>query len=298
MWRGNKTIVSSRAYSVAIHPFPGKGELIVLFAGHEQTEPSHHVGPQVRDYYLIHHVLDGKGTFQCMGSKYDIGPGQSFIVFPGELIRYDSDSEAPWRYRWIAFKGTLADQLLSELGISQHHPVVQPVNPRRTAAQFHRMEQVLKRADTSSDLESGGIIRIVLAGYVKEDRAPLPAGKAVHSPSEEQVERAIRWLTLQYAQPISIQHIAQALGYHRTHLSKLFKQYTGISPMQYLLKIRMDRAKLLLQEELTVEQVASSVGFADSLYFSKQFKKWHGCTPSEYRSGDGISALLNYNDCQ
>ncbi|MNO02539.1 DNA-binding transcriptional regulator AraC [compost metagenome] len=53
--------------------------------------------------------------------------------------------------------------------------------------------------------------------------------------------------------------------------------------MQFLLKIRMERARLLLSEPLTVEQVAASVGFPDALYFSKQFKKWYGQAPTDYR---------------
>ncbi|WJH37586.1 helix-turn-helix transcriptional regulator [Paenibacillus sp. CC-CFT747] len=77
--------------------------------------------------------------------------------------------------------------------------------------------------------------------------------------------------------------MAQTLGYHRTYLSKIFKQQTGLSPMNFLLKIRMERARLLLEKPLTIEQVASSVGFSDALYFSKQFKKWYGASPSDYR---------------
>jgi len=59
--------------------------------------------------------------------------------------------------------------------------------------------------------------------------------------------------------------------------------------MNYLLKIRMERAKLLLLEPLTIEQVASSVGFTDALYFSKQFKKWYGRSPSEYRQDNDFN---------
>jgi AraC-like DNA-binding protein len=231
-----------------------------------------------------------------MGKQYEIKTGQSFVIFPGELIRYDSDGVEPWSYTWIAFKGTLADQLLSGLGISQYNPIAQPTNHRRTAALFRRLYTVLAKAEPSCDLESGGLMRLMLAGYVKEGGTLVTAGKATHNPIEEQVERTIRWLTLQYAQPISIQEIAHSLGYHRTHLSKIFKQYTGASPMHFLLKIRMDRAKLLLQEELTIEQVASSVGYPDSLYFSKQFKKWHGTTPSDYRNNFHTRAP-DYNDC-
>ncbi|MNL58409.1 Arabinose operon regulatory protein [compost metagenome] len=78
--------------------------------------------------------------------------------------------------------------------------------------------------------------------------------------------------------------MAATLGYHRAHLSKAFKQKTGLSPKQYLLKMRLDKAKSLLTGTLTIDQVASSVGFNDALYFSRQFRKFSGMSPSEYRS--------------
>jgi AraC-like DNA-binding protein len=123
-----------------------------------------------------------------------------------------------------------------------------------------------------------------LAALMDTDAAPTPS--PLTEPSSEmnrQIEHAIRWLTLQYSQPISIHQMSQSLGYHRTHFSKMFKQQTGLSPINFLHKIRMERAKLFLLESLTVEQVASSVGFSDSLYFSKQFHKWSGQSPTEYR---------------
>jgi len=97
------------------------------------------------------------------------------------------------------------------------------------------------------------------------------------------VKQAIQFLTLQFTQPISIARLASLLGYHRTHLCKLFKQSTGLSPMQYLMQIRMQRAELLLGTPMPVEQVASSAGFPDALYFSKKFRSWSGQSPTEYR---------------
>ncbi|MNN42803.1 HTH-type transcriptional activator RhaS [compost metagenome] len=101
---------------------------------------------------------------------------------------------------------------------------------------------------------------------------------------DRQIDQAIRWISLQFHQQISIDQIAATLGYHRGHLSKAFKQRTGLSPKQYLLKMRMDKAKGLLEGTLSVDQVASSVGFNDALYFSKQFRKYFGIPPSEYRA--------------
>jgi AraC-like DNA-binding protein len=269
--------------SVAINPFPSKGELVVLFAGHEQTGPIHRVGPQVRDYYLVHCVVSGRGRFRCMGNEYELGPGELFFIFPGELVYYESDADDPWRYRWIGFHGSDAGRLLALLDLSPQRPTLRGGNERRNAAAFHAVERTLREADPGCDLRAEGCLRLLLGDWARS-RAAVPARKQAEHPARHHVEQAVRWLNLQYSKPISIEEMARTLGYHRTYLSKIFKQFTGLPPMGYLLKVRMERAKQLLQEPLTVEQVASSVGYPDALYFSKQFKKWYGCTPSEFRA--------------
>jgi AraC-like DNA-binding protein len=277
--------------STSFNPRPGKGELTVLFGGVSQTHPLHAVGPQVLDYYLVHYVLSGRGTFRTLGKDYQLKAGDSFFIYPGELVSYTSDEQEPWRYRWIGFKGSSAEELLSLSGITRGQPVATAAAERRMAALYHRVMRTLQSGTPSADMQAGGYLRLILGEYMQnQTEASIP--KEEGSVIQQQVEQAIRWLTLQYYQEISIEQMAQTLGYHRTHLSKMFKQHTGMSPMSFLLKIRMERAKLLLHEKLTIEQVASSVGFSDPLYFSKQFKKWYGRSPSEYRQD-----LSNPYDC-
>ncbi len=276
--------MNSDYFSVAINPYPGKGEVAVLFSGSDRTLPSHKVGPQVLDYHLVHYVISGFGSFQCMGRDYRLTKGDSFFIFPGELVSYQSDEVNPWKYRWIGFKGTYVDQLLSISGISSHKPVVKTGNNRRVAALYHSVQQVLDQGKANCDLQADGYMRLLLAEYAHDLPLSPEAKPEATTDIRKQIEQAIRWLTLQYYQPISIESMSHNLGYHRTHLSKMFKQHTGMSPMNFLLKIRMERAKLLLNKPLTIEQVASSVGFTDALYFSKQFKKWSGSSPTDYRN--------------
>jgi hypothetical protein len=86
-------------HNVAFNPHSDKGELSVLFSGKAQTKPNHKVGPQVLDYYLVHYVVSGRGSFRCMGQDYHLEQGSSFFIFPGELVSYASDAEHPWYYR-------------------------------------------------------------------------------------------------------------------------------------------------------------------------------------------------------
>ncbi|MNP33895.1 HTH-type transcriptional activator Btr [compost metagenome] len=175
------------------------------------------------------------------------------------------------------------DELLARLDISPQKPVIQNAYSPKTSSLFRRMERVFSKGEPSCDLQASGYLRLILAELTGNRQRQETSDPEPEAQITRQVEQAIRWLTLQYSQQISIEHMAQTLGYHRTHLSKMFKQHTGMSPMQFLLKIRMERARLLLSEPLTVEQVAASVGFLDALYFSKQFKKWYGLAPTDYR---------------
>jgi AraC-like DNA-binding protein len=270
-------------YGVAINPYPSRDELSVLFSGHSQTSADHKVGPLVHSHHLLHYVTSGKGIFHCLGKEYRLEAGAAFFIYPGELVRYDADPDSPWAYRWIGYKGGHVDELLARLDISSQKPVIQNTYSSKTSSLFRRIERVFTNGAPSCDLQASGYLRLILAELVSNRQRQETSIPEPEAQITRQVEQAIRWLTLQYSQQISIEHMAQTLGYHRTHLSKMFKQYTGMSPMQFLLKIRMERARLLLSEPLTVEQVAASVGFPDALYFSKQFKKWYGLAPTDYR---------------
>ena len=94
----------------------------------------------------------------------------------------------------------------------------------------------------------------------------------------------------------------RVLVYNRAYLSRIFKQETGLSPVTYLLKLRIDKSRQLLRErpDLSIEQVSASVGLPDALYFSKQFKRFHGEAPSLYRERNtvptttsGVAGTLN-----
>lgn len=272
--------------NLAINEAPSRGELSVLFSGQSITEPLHHVGPSVHDYGIVHYIQSGKGTFTIRGVTYEVGEGDSFFIFPGELHHYVADEREPWKYRWIGYRGTGADQLLASIGIGPHAPIVQNYRTHRVEAMFRNVYKALQLGGVAGDIEAEGYTRVAFAEYARSTVKGNTSQKAdKRSDIERQVEQAARWLSLQFDKSISIDELAHTLGYHRTYLSKMFRKQMGESPMQFLLRVRMERAKtLLMTTRLTIEQVAASVGYEDALYFSKLYKKWYSCSPSTHRS--------------
>ncbi|MEC0169615.1 AraC family transcriptional regulator [Paenibacillus graminis] len=266
---------------------PEEQDLAVLFSGEGKPFPGHKIGPSVHDYYLIHTVLAGEGSFQSSTVTQQCQKGDTFVIFPGSLFSYQADVQNPWYYAWVALQGTGVSGLLSDIGITKERPLLHTENISELHRLYERTRLCFKQSayPRLESLEASGWTRLLLHHFGQDNLALLPARpKELPEIIDRQIDQAIRWISLQFHQQISIDHMAATLGYHRAHLSKAFKQKTGLSPKQYLLKMRMDKAKSLLSGTLTIDQVASSVGFNDALYFSRQFRKFSGMSPSEYRS--------------
>ncbi|NBD23579.1 AraC family transcriptional regulator [Paenibacillus glycinis] len=273
-------------YTVLSNPVPDShGDLYVLFAGESQTKPGHLIGPKVYDFYLMHHVLSGSGSFVCAGIRHELRAGHTFLIHPEQLISYESSEADPWRYRWIAFHGGPAQALVAETGLEPASPLLDTGRNPRIAVLFHHIMRAFRHNDRSAHLRAAGYLQLLFAEYASALTEADAAAQQRGDEGEALTQQVLRYLSTQYAEPISIENMADSLGYNRAYLSRLFKRQTGVTPVTFLLKLRIDKAHLLLRErlELTVEQIAASVGFQDPLYFSKQFRRFYGQSPTAYR---------------
>lgn len=280
----NTYFVVSNPYSETIS---GQQELRILFVGSSQTRSGHQNGPKIFDYYLIHHILSGRGVFTSGDQTFHLGKGDSFLIEPGRLVTYRADEDAPWHYRWIAVQGEQAAKQLAACGVDWDQPIVRSAGEHAEAGKWiERTQTTFKQKKPGGDLKAKGYFYLLLAEFKEKLRAQeLPEAHEL-SRIEQHVKQVVHQLTTQYAEPIRIEALAESLGYHRAYFSKMFKKFNHVSPVTFLLHLRLGKARQLLRErkELTVEQIAYSVGFNDPLYFSKQFKRYHGTSPSEYRA--------------
>lgn len=74
----------------------GVGELSFLFCGRQNCAPGDSVGPAVREHYLLHFCLSGRGVYQAQGRSYAIGPGEGFLILPDEVTSYQANQSEPW----------------------------------------------------------------------------------------------------------------------------------------------------------------------------------------------------------
>jgi AraC-like DNA-binding protein len=105
-----------------------------------------------------------------------------------------------------------------------------------------------------------------------------------HDPHERVIQHVMRVLSANVQNPwFRVADAFAEVPLSRDHVRRLFKERAGMSPIQYLVALRMTRAKELLQMGFTVKETADKVGLDDQYYFSRLFRKTQAMSPSEYR---------------
>ena len=257
-------------------------DLCVYHCGMEECEPGHSYGPAVRDHFLIHYILDGQGRFHIDGKVYNLHKNQGFLICPDIVTYYEADREDPWTYTWVGFQGVKAEMYLRYAGLTRENPVF-------TYDKGDYIRECFSKMIDASKLKKGGEIRLQGLLYLFLSELIEAADGYVEAGEKQQevyIRKAIQYIEMNYSRDISVMELAKHIGLDRSYLCSLFKEYLKVSPREYLIRYRMDKAcELMKNPSLSISDVARSVGYNDPLGFSKMFKKVKGCSPKEYRRG-------------
>ncbi len=262
-----------------------KDSVYIYWAGHRYCEPNHHVGPRVLDGYKLIFVLKGKGMLSTQGGAFQpIEQGDMFALFPKERHEYQADPNDPWEIMWVGFSGAIAPLLIESIGLSSINYIRKNIINSSIKKTLTTLTNALgDREDTNRFAATGQLY--VLLSYLK-NASGLIETMADDAKSLSCVASATRFIEQNYYIELDVQTLCDYVNYSRSYLSRVFHQETGYTIPEYINKIRIDNAMALLHDtNLSLREVASTVGIHDSFYFSKLFKKYTGKTPREYRLG-------------
>lgn len=255
-------------------------ELSFLFCGRQNYQPGEIVGPAVREHYLMHYCLSGRGVYRAQGVKYEIGPGEGFLILPGELTSYQADDQEPWSHIWVGFSGSRAAQYLQCCGLGKEHRTYQCAQPQRLEACVEAMMS-FDTAGAGNELLLLGELYTFL-GWVAQ--SAQGSARRSRETAAEYVELAMEYIRSHFQEDLTVAKLAQYVGLNRSYLTTVFQNTINMSPQQYLMRFRMEwAAKMLCEDKLTVGEIARSCGYPDPLTFSKAFKRTLGVTPTQYR---------------
>ena len=263
-------------------------DLNVYHCGSEACKPGHSYGPAVRDHYLFHYILSGKGTFSVGHRTYSLQAGQGFLIYPGIITYYEADPVNPWHYAWVGFNGLKAETYLQAAGFSQDNPILTKQASNSLDNYLLKLVQVAEEQNNrrhyySKTLHLQGLLYMAISEMIENaasHRTTLMSGDL----QDVYLRKALEFIQTNYSRPINIKLIAANLGLSRSYLTVLFKKRLRIGPQEYLIQFRVERACDLLRNPLlSIGDVARSVGYHDPLTFSKIFKKVKGSSPTRFR---------------
>ncbi len=254
-------------------------ELSVFSCGLEKCVSNFTWGPGIRDHFLIHLVLSGKGTYKVDNQTYPLQAGDLFFVKPSQLNSYTADADDPWEYAWVGFNGACANKLVAQLPFTDSNPIHRANAPDALFALLTQMYEA-RGLTAANESEMIGYLYLFIAALMKETIHTEPRNT---NSGSQYVLNAIKFIQFNYSHDISIDDVSKNVGVSRSHLYRVFISNLGKSPIDYLTDYRIDEAcNLLKNSNLSIAEIAISVGFFDQFYFSRVFKKAIGVPPSKY----------------
>lgn len=236
---------------------------------------------RVLDEYQLLYITQGKGVFSSDSyRKTEIKGGNMFLLFPGEWHSYRPNIVTGWDEYWIGFKGVNIDTRIQHGFFSKDNPVFN-VGIREDIVQLYKQAiEVAKEQGTGFQQLMAGVVNHLLGlAYSQNKHASFEDLRVT-----KQINRAKIIMCETFKTNIKPEEVAQQVNMSYSWFRRIFKQYTGFAPSQYLLELRLQRSKeLLTNTDLTSQEVAFDVGFENSDYFCTVFRKKIGVAPIKYR---------------
>lgn len=284
------------AGTTELHILPDVRTTFQLFAAHLRrvetpwTYPTH-----AHAMYELNVVTDGMQRFSVESRVFDQRPGDIVLVRPGERHASVADEGAEMAYFCLHFQ---ADDPLLRRVLYTFDGVLY----RRGSALERRIGPAIRRlmdlAVDSDDADSAAVrMRTLSAVYGLLAALAEGSSSATERAAKQAAPQAARLAETiagridravlagkRGGEHATIERIAAALGYSAAHCGRVFRDVYGMSPRAYRSAVVLREAKLmLLGAELSIEAIAARLGYDDAATFSKQFRRWTGMSPREYR---------------
>ena len=236
--------------------------------------------PAGRGDYQLMYVLDGCIHYTFDGIETVVEKGNMVLFHPGQPQEYIMYSAENAEFYWVHFTGYDVKNLLCECGIPDDRYVFWVGTFSDYRWMFHQMIKELQTRRTHYETLVNGTLRHLLLLIhrhltVQEETSPDFHGEVI---------QALTWIERHWRDPISIEEYAARNRITPCWFRQKFKQYTGVSPMQHIISLRMTNALNMLENtDYNISQIAYAVGYDNPSYFRRLFRKHMGMSPSEYK---------------
>ena len=230
--------------------------------------------------YQIIYITKGQGYYESeFHQKTLIQTGTIIILFPGVWHCYKPDEGTGWTEYYIGLKGNIINKWQQEGFLTPEKSVVHIGLLEKVVSLFNAVFEI-------ATTEKSGYQQLIsttsmhLLGQILYDSLNRNFAGA----TEHFIQQAKVYIAEHVSDKIDLMALSRQLNVSYSKFRKEFKNYTGMSPGQFQINLRINKAKELLnQRDYSLKQIASMLGFQNEYYFNTMFKQKAGVSPGEYR---------------
>ena len=236
-------------------------------------------GRTLNEFQLLY-ITKGSGKFcSKSGGKHNIREGHMFLLFPGEWHTYMPDDSTGWTEYWIGFNGSIMEGWMNSGFFSKENPIFNIGLNEEVITLYKRAMIIADAQEANYQQALAGIAcnLISMAIYLSRNR---DFNKHDISSQINTAKAAIH----EHICNITPEDLAKATCMSYSKFRKIFKEYTGFAPSQYIQEVRINMAKeMLTNTSKSIKEIAFELGYENKDYFFTVFKKTTRMTPINYR---------------
>jgi AraC-like DNA-binding protein len=231
--------------------------------------------------YLFFIVLSGSGSLDYLDKTYELTAGDCVFLDCREGYAHHTERNL-WQLKWVHFYGPNLNSIYEKYRERGGHPCFRPEN---LAAFISLLDDLYAIADSEEfvkDMMLNEKLNALLTQLMRESWHPESSNRP--NGKKQDLLLVKEYLDSHYTEKISLDQLAEQFYINKFYLTRIFKEQFGVSLGNYLLGIRITRAKQRLRfTDDSLDAIGAACGMGDAAYFSRMFKKVEGITPGEYR---------------
>ncbi|RVT73341.1 AraC family transcriptional regulator [Flavobacterium sufflavum] len=226
--------------------------------------------------YIFLYCLEGEGWIKINGKTINLKPNTAFIIPENTAHKYGSSLKDAWSIYWIHFSGNYAATLYKRFST----PGDEAIKIAFDESRINLLNEIIKLLENDFSDEKIELTHFKLIAFLSS----LCYSNTLNNTIEDKISHSIAFMKTHLKQVLSIETLANQAFYSVSRYSELFKQKTGYSPIQFFIRLKIQKScEYLNFTNLNIKEICKEVGFDDPYYFSRMFKKQIGLSPMQYK---------------